>query len=211
MDGGTWWAAVHWVAKSRTRLSDFFHFSLSCVGEGNGNPLQCSCWRIPGTEEPGGLLSMGSHRVGHDWSDLAVCVDPSLPIYPFLPSTLVTISLFSTSVFPFLFCKSVHLYHFYFSISPLQYLLSDHLPRLDCHAPVQEFPGRGYLLCHHLCGVLLCRFDDFFRLLYPRWRHRRCSEPHFVRDFQCFRRDSPLKCLQRYTFYAKLFRLYIKI
>ena len=96
-----------------------FHFSLSCIAEENGNPLQCSClekshgqrslvgcspwvskswtrlsdftftfhfhalqkemathssalaWRIPGTEEPGGLLSMESHRVGHDWSDLA--------------------------------------------------------------------------------------------------------------------------------------------
>ena len=43
----------------------------SCIGEGNGNPLQCSSWRIPGTGEPGGLPSMGSHRVGHDWSDLA--------------------------------------------------------------------------------------------------------------------------------------------
>ena len=41
------------------------------IGEGNGNPLQCSCWRIPGTGEPGGLLSLGSHRVRHDWSDLA--------------------------------------------------------------------------------------------------------------------------------------------
>ena len=48
-----------------------FHFSLSCTGEGNGNPLQCSCWRIPGTGEPGRLPSMGSHRVGHDCSDLA--------------------------------------------------------------------------------------------------------------------------------------------
>ena len=47
-----------------------FHFSLSCIGEGNGNPLQCS-WRIPGTEEPGGLPSMGSHRVRCNWSDLA--------------------------------------------------------------------------------------------------------------------------------------------
>ena len=44
-----------------------FHFSLSCIGEGNGNPLQCSCLEM----EPGGLPSMGSHRVGHDWSDLA--------------------------------------------------------------------------------------------------------------------------------------------
>ena len=43
-----------------------FHFSLSCIGEGNGNPLQCSCLEDPGTGEPGGLPSMGSHRVRHD-------------------------------------------------------------------------------------------------------------------------------------------------
>ena len=41
-----------------------FHFSLSCIGQGNGNPLLAL--RIPGTGEPGGLPSMGSHRVGHD-------------------------------------------------------------------------------------------------------------------------------------------------
>ena len=43
-----------------------FQFSLLCIGEGNGNPLQCSCLENPGTGEPGGLLSMGSHRVGQD-------------------------------------------------------------------------------------------------------------------------------------------------
>ena len=46
-----------------------FHFSLSCLQEGNGNPVEHSsvlAWRIPGTGEPGGLPSMGSHRVGHD-------------------------------------------------------------------------------------------------------------------------------------------------
>ena len=43
-----------------------FHFSLSCIGEGNGNPLQCSCLETPGTGEPGGLPSRGSHRVGHN-------------------------------------------------------------------------------------------------------------------------------------------------
>ena len=48
-----------------------FRFSLSCIGEGNGNPLQCSCLENPRDGEPGGLPSMGSHRVGHDWSDLA--------------------------------------------------------------------------------------------------------------------------------------------
>ena len=46
--------------------------SLSCIGEGNGNPLQCSCLEIvPGMGKPGGLPSMGSHRVRHDWNDLA--------------------------------------------------------------------------------------------------------------------------------------------
>ena len=52
MDGGSWWAAVHGVAKNQTQLSDFtftfhFHFSLSCIGEGNGNSLQCSCLENP--------------------------------------------------------------------------------------------------------------------------------------------------------------------
>ena len=54
MDGGAWWAAVHGVARSWTRLHFHeverlhFHFSLSCIGEGNGNPLQCSCLENPG-------------------------------------------------------------------------------------------------------------------------------------------------------------------
>ena len=48
--GGAWWADVYGVAQSRTRLSNFaltFHFSLFCIGEGNGNPLQCSCLENP--------------------------------------------------------------------------------------------------------------------------------------------------------------------
>ena len=47
------------------------HFSLSFTGEGNGNPLQYSCLENPGMLKPRGLPSMGSHRVGHDLSDLA--------------------------------------------------------------------------------------------------------------------------------------------
>ena len=53
------------------------YFSLSCIGEGNGNPLQCSCLENPRDREPGGLPSMGWHRVGHDWSNLAaslICI-----------------------------------------------------------------------------------------------------------------------------------------
>ena len=57
-----------------------FHFSLSCIGEGNGNPLQCSCLENPRDGEPGGLPSMGSHRVGHDWSDLAAAVQFSCSV-----------------------------------------------------------------------------------------------------------------------------------
>ena len=52
--------------ESETTERLHFHFSLSCIGEGNGNPLQCSCLENPGTGEPGGLSCMGSHRVGHD-------------------------------------------------------------------------------------------------------------------------------------------------
>ena len=76
MDGGAWWAAVHGVAKSQTRLSNFtftFHFhALEKEMAPHSSVLAC---RIPGTGEPGGLPSMGSHRVRHDWSDLAyICV-----------------------------------------------------------------------------------------------------------------------------------------
>ena len=75
MDGGAWWAAVHGVTRSRTWLSDFtlfFHFhALEKEMATHSNVL---AWRIPGTGEPGGLPSLGSHRVGHDWSDLAAAV-----------------------------------------------------------------------------------------------------------------------------------------
>ena len=67
MDGGPRWAAVHGVTKSRTRLSDFtftFHFHSSEKEMATHSSVLA--WRIPGTGEPGGLLSMGSHRVGHD-------------------------------------------------------------------------------------------------------------------------------------------------
>ena len=72
MDRGAWWAAVHGVSKSRTRLSDFtFTFHFHTLEKEMATHSSVLAWRIPGTGEPGGLLSMGSHRVGHDWSDLA--------------------------------------------------------------------------------------------------------------------------------------------
>ena len=72
MDGGAWWAAVHGVAKSRTWLSDFtFTFHFHALEKEMATYSSVLAWRSPGTREPGGLPSMGSHRVGHDWSDLA--------------------------------------------------------------------------------------------------------------------------------------------
>ena len=72
MDGGTWWAAVYGVAKSRTRLSDFtFTFHLHALEKEMATHSSVLAWRIPGSGEPGGLPSMGSRRVGHNRSDLA--------------------------------------------------------------------------------------------------------------------------------------------
>ena len=75
MDGGAWWAAVHGVTKSWTRLSNFtFTFHFHALEKEMATHSSVLAWRIPGTEEPSGLPSMGSHRVGHDWSDLAAAI-----------------------------------------------------------------------------------------------------------------------------------------
>ena len=67
MDGGAWWAAVQGVAKSRTQLSNFtFTFHFNALEKETATHSSGHAWRIPGTMEPGGLLSMGSHRVRHD-------------------------------------------------------------------------------------------------------------------------------------------------
>ena len=67
MDGETWWAAVHGVAKSWAQLSDFtFTFHSHALEKEIATHSSVLAWRIPGTEEPSGLPSMGSHRVGHD-------------------------------------------------------------------------------------------------------------------------------------------------
>ena len=67
MDRGAWWAAVLGVAKSRTRLSDFtFTFPFHALEEEMATHFSVLAWRIPGMGEPGGLPSMGSHRVEHN-------------------------------------------------------------------------------------------------------------------------------------------------
>ena len=67
MDGGAWWAAVYAVAKSQTRLSDLtFTFYFHALEKEMATHSSVLAWRNPGTVEPGGLPSLGSHRVGHD-------------------------------------------------------------------------------------------------------------------------------------------------
>ena len=67
MDGGAWKAAVHGVAEGRTRLRDFtFTFHFNALEKEMTTHSSVLAWRIPGTEEPGGLPSLGSHRVRHD-------------------------------------------------------------------------------------------------------------------------------------------------
>ena len=67
MDREAWLPTFHAVAKTRTRLSDFtFTFHLQAQGKEMATHSNVLVWRIPGTGEPGGLPSMGSHRVGHD-------------------------------------------------------------------------------------------------------------------------------------------------
>ena len=81
LDGGPWWATVHGVTKSRTRLSDFnFTFHFHALEKEMATHSSILTWRIPGTGEPGGLPTMGSHRVRHDWNDLAAAAAESWKI-----------------------------------------------------------------------------------------------------------------------------------
>ena len=98
MCGGARWAAVHGVAKSRTRLSDFtFTFHFHALEKAMATHCSVLAWRIPGMGEPGGLPSLESHRVGTDWSDLAAAAETETTrsctmagathFHPRLPST----------------------------------------------------------------------------------------------------------------------------
>ena len=94
MGGGACWAAVHGVTKSRTGLSDFtltFHFHA--LEKEMATHSSVLAWRIPGMGEPGGLQSLGLHRVGHDWSDLAAAAAAAVYWEPILCKGLVGFKL----------------------------------------------------------------------------------------------------------------------
>ena len=82
MDRGAWWAAVHGVARSWIRLSDFtFPFHFHALEKEMVTHSSVLAWGIPGTGEPRGLPSMGLHRVRHDWSDLAAAAVTSFALW----------------------------------------------------------------------------------------------------------------------------------
>ena len=67
MEGGAWKAAVHGVAEDQTQLSDFtFTFHFHALEKEMATHSSVLAWRIPGIREPGGLLSVGLHKIGHD-------------------------------------------------------------------------------------------------------------------------------------------------
>ena len=83
MDRGAWQAAVHGVSKSRIRLRDFtFTFHFHALEKEMATHSRVLAWRIPGLGKSGGLPSLGLHRVGHDWSDLAAAVAVGIPSPP---------------------------------------------------------------------------------------------------------------------------------
>ena len=79
VDRGAWWTAVHWVAQSRTWLKQLS--IMHALEREMATHSSILAWRIPGMEEPRGLPSVGSHRVGHDWSSLAAAADIESPEY----------------------------------------------------------------------------------------------------------------------------------
>ena len=82
MDRGAWQVAIHGVAESWIQLSDFtFTFHFHALEKGMATHSSVLAWWIPGTTEPGGLPSMGSYTLGHNWSNLAVVAAASISIY----------------------------------------------------------------------------------------------------------------------------------
>ena len=96
-DRGAWWATVHGVTQSQTRLSNFtFTFHFDALEKEMATHSSVLAWRIPGTGEAGGLPSIGSQRVGHDWSDLAAAAAAAYHFSRFYIYALIWYSFFSS-------------------------------------------------------------------------------------------------------------------
>ena len=136
MGRGAWWAAVHGVTKSWTRLSDFtFTFHFHAMEKKMATHSSILAWRIPGTGEPGGLPSMGSHRVGHDWSDLAAAAAA-------IPSLHICEYIFSCHL-----CSNSRFHHYAGKVKVRQSNLTDsRWQYLDSHLGMSVSKGHPWCL-----------------------------------------------------------------
>ena len=139
MDGGAWWAAVHGVSKSWTRLSDFtFTFYFHALEKEMATHSSVLAWRIPGMGELGGLPSMGSHRVGHDWSDLAAAAAAAAKTLCFV--ILVVTLQFIGHIFNLPSdVMQLHVFKWYCTTSYTE---------REFHNSILQFPP-PQILCHH--------------------------------------------------------------
>ena len=141
LDRGAWWAAVHGVAKSRTRLSDFtcsFHFHV--LEKEMVTHYSILAWRIPGMGEPGGLMSVGSHRVRHDWSDLATATAAARALY-MIKKNMHFHSVFTSATFSLgtTFCMKKSCYKIFRTWNPRKYFRNK-------YTHLQPIPNRKCLL-----------------------------------------------------------------
>ena len=153
MNGGAWKAAVHEVAEGRTRLSDFtFTFHFHALEKEVVTHSSVPAWRIPGTGEPGRLPSMGSYRVGHNWSDLAAAVPYLKSLCPCCGWTFSYFFPKSFIVLSFIFRNIVHL-EFIFCVE-LEIEVSSATP-MDSH-----LLSTNYGIDHRFPkGLLFCRLS----------------------------------------------------
>ena len=156
MDGGSWKTAVDGVAKGQTWLSDFtftFHFHL--LAKEMATHSRVLAWRIPGTGEPGGLPSMGSHRIGHDWSDLAAAWYQTLRTPVMSKIRLLQTCLHSSrywNISPFC-ARPLHL------LFPLSRKCCLSSPFSIPDFPSQHLPAIGFQIKHHLFKDTLSDFN----------------------------------------------------
>ena len=180
MDGGAWWAAVHGVTGSRTELSDFtltFHFHA--LEKEMATHSSVRAWRIPGTVEPGGLLSMGLHRVGHDRSNLAAAA--AAAVYTFLHlSCLFYLATWpgdtpsNEYIFSFLSATAMHMHHIY-STSPI--LMDTGIVSNFCYYNqcCKEYPCAHIFLyfCQCIFGRELQKCDSWVKSKFTSYCHHR--------------------------------------
>jgi len=166
MDGGAWWAEIHGVAKSRTRLSDFtFIFHSHALEKEMATHSSVLALRIPGTGKPGVLWSMGSHRVGHDWSDLAAAaaaataacsffwiyqtfsyIEVYLSTYSFLLQRLLVVSTITKHLALFFYSNRTLIFtwaHIFFGASQMAPVVMNPTVNAGDRRDVGWIPGSG--------------------------------------------------------------------